>query len=401
MALSDLLREEAFLKAGGKPQGQRDIDKIQQTFQTIGQAGDKLREVAAQSLARKQSELQTQAAQAQVSSLQAKAKPLNQRLATGMPQPLTQDQSTSTLQNDPFGNLPVDEYEAVGKAKEAFGKAQEAVAKETPEQIKAKKTIGNVFPNITDDQIKSNYPSWVNRDTNFDVANDAARLEHSKRTADAAGTNRSEADATKDSNHQDLLEQQARNQILSIRGDASLKNIENQRDAAITAFNRISEVEKKGGVINPIDYVDILGQIYRARTGSAPTNEVLSTAKQETLKGNYGKAYTYFTGDQSPATTPQIMASLKDMARSMGEQTDSMHEAYMKPHMDMPTGLKQDRAKRLVDLGRGMSFAEATAKNAGNNNPNLGGGGPAVGTIDGGYKFAGGDPANPANWVKQ
>lgn len=163
--------------------------------------------------------------------------------------------------------------------------------------------------------------------------------------------------------HQDALEQKARDQLLSVRGDASLKNIETQRDSAITAYNRIDQVEKSGQQLNPIDYVDILGQIYKARTGSAPNEQVLSQARQATVSGNFNKAYTFLTGKQAPATTKDIMSSLKEMALAMGQQADKLHDAYMKSRLDMPQGLNPESAARIQKLGRGMSFAEGIAQN--------------------------------------
>lgn len=176
------------------------------------------------------------------------------------------------------------------------------------------------------------------------------------------------SDRTFDENlqkHQDSLEQKARDQLLSVRGDVSLKNIETQRDAAITAYNRIDQVEKSGQELNPIDYVDILGQIYKARTGSAPNEQVLSQARQATLGGNFNKAYTFLTGKQAPATSKDIMASLKEMSLAMGQQADKLHDAYMKSRLDMPAGLNSESAARIQKLGRGMSFQEGIAQSGG------------------------------------
>lgn len=180
---------------------------------------------------------------------------------------------------------------------------------------------------------------------------------------DVAGINASNRKLTiedKDNQHQDALETQAINRITSIRGDTSLKNAETQRDAAATAYNRIKEISASGNALNPVDYVDILGQIYKARTGAAPTNEVLQTARQATLKGDLGKAYTYLTGNQAPATTQNIMSSLSEMAKSMGSQADKFHDGYMKAHLIKPSGLANERWQNIVNTNRGMSFAEAT-----------------------------------------
>lgn len=165
---------------------------------------------------------------------------------------------------------------------------------------------------------------------------------------------------TKESNQQDKLEQQAKQSITSLRGDKSLARTEEQRDAAVVAYNRIQEIEKQGGQLNPIDYTDILGQIYKARTGAAPTEQVLNEIRQATAKGQFGKAYTYITGQQAPATTQDITKSLKDMASSMGQQADKFHESYMKTHLIKPQGLENSRWQPIYSTGRGQSFQEAT-----------------------------------------
>lgn len=166
----------------------------------------------------------------------------------------------------------------------------------------------------------------------------------------------------KENARQDKLEHDYRQSLESIRGDSSIKRTEEQRDAAITVYNRIKEVKDHGQVLNPIDYVDSLGQIYKARTGSAPSVDVLQQARQSTLKGKYGAAYTLLTGEQAPATTESIMNSLQEMSKSMGDQADKFHSGYMRNRVKPPTGLAHDRVAS-IDAERGMSFAEATGQN--------------------------------------
>ncbi len=114
--------------------------------------------------------------------------------------------------------------------------------------------------------------------------------------------------------------------------------------------------------MNPIDFVDVIGQIYKARTGEAPTAPILDSAKQMTAKGELGKAYTFILGDQAPGTTKDIMNSLKETADSMGNQADTFHEGYMKSHSIQPYGLKDEIWNQIKNTERGLSFKEATAK---------------------------------------
>lgn len=159
---------------------------------------------------------------------------------------------------------------------------------------------------------------------------------------------------------QDKLEQNAKQMVSNLRGDKSLARTEEQRDAAAVAYNRLSEIQKSGKEPNPVDYADILGQIYKARTGTAPGEQIMRDIQQHTAAGSLGKAYTAITGQQAPATTKSITDSLKNMAESMGKQADQFHDGYMKAHLIKPMGLDDERWQPILQTGRGLSFGEAT-----------------------------------------
>jgi hypothetical protein len=163
---------------------------------------------------------------------------------------------------------------------------------------------------------------------------------------------------------QDKLEQNAKQMVSNLRGDKSLARAEEQRDGAIVAYNRLKEIQASGKEPNPVDYVDILGQIYKARTGVAPGEQILKDIRQATAKGSFDKAYTYVTGQQAPATTKDISNSLLNMAQSMGNQADKFHQGYMNAHLIKPHGLDDERWQPILKTERGMSFVEATKQNS-------------------------------------
>lgn len=180
-----------------------------------------------------------------------------------------------------------------------------------------------------------------------------------------AKANRDLSLGLREDQQQDRLEQNAIQHIATMRGDQSLARAEEQRDAAIVAYNRLNEVKQAGKGLNPVDYADVLGQVYKARTGRAPGEQVLKDIHQATAEGKLGKAYTFATGNQAPATSTDIMNSLMDMAHSMGTQADQFHENYMKAHLIKPSHLEESRWKPISETGRGISFADATkTKNA-------------------------------------
>lgn len=188
-----------------------------------------------------------------------------------------------------------------------------------------------------------------------EAALSAGSVPHGTKIVEPTGTNT-------DKKEQDAYWRDAVRGLQSIRGDTAMKDIEAQRTAATTAYNRLKDIEYSGKVPNPIDYIDILGQVYKARTGTAPTQEVLKEAKQNTSTAALGKFWTFATGKQMPGTSKDIAASLKDMVGHMGLQADELHDGYMQVHGHevFNPNMTEENVKKLSKLSRGKSFVDAT-----------------------------------------
>ena len=113
-------------------------------------------------------------------------------------------------------------------------------------------------------------------------------------------------------NHEDTAVNQGIARVAGVRGDASLARSEMQRDAAATAVNRIDEVHAAGQKLTPFDYTDILGQLYKARSGQAPGEQIMKDIRQPTGTASFNKAWTYLTGQQAPGTSDSIAMSLRE-----------------------------------------------------------------------------------------
>jgi hypothetical protein len=170
------------------------------------------------------------------------------------------------------------------------------------------------------------------------------------------------AQGTADRKEQDAYYRDAVRGLQSIRGDQQVKDIETQRNAAISAYNRLKDIEYTGKAPNPVDYVDILGQVYKARTGQAPGEQILKDARQATSASQLGKFWTFASGQQMPGTSKEIAASLKDMVAHMGLQADDLHDGVMQAHGSMVfnPNMSQENVSKLSKVARGKSFAEAT-----------------------------------------
>lgn len=173
-------------------------------------------------------------------------------------------------------------------------------------------------------------------------------------------------------NERDRMWNQAVQTINQIRGDKPLVDSEVMRNGAISAYQAIDNIQKQGRAPNQFEYVDLLGQLWKARTGATLTNEELKAMDPKTLQSQLGPIATYFTGDPKAITTPAATAALKQFVIQSGKTADQIHDNYMQTRgigaaATRMKDLYPEDADRLTKMARGQSFAEATGVNY--NNP--------------------------------
>lgn len=161
-------------------------------------------------------------------------------------------------------------------------------------------------------------------------------------------------------NNQIHMEQNAIQRVVSARGDSSLINIEKQRDAAAQGYNTLTKAEAEGRAPSQAEFYDVLGQLWKSRTGAAPTKDDLSSLKGTTAQSKLNSALQFWTGKPAGANTQDIIGNIKNFIQDTGEQLDRAHDAYMAPHLIKPSGLDDSRWNPIANLGRGLSFKDAT-----------------------------------------
>jgi hypothetical protein len=153
----------------------------------------------------------------------------------------------------------------------------------------------------------------------------------------------------------------AQNAMITVRGDQSIARTEGQRDAAALAYNTIERVKNEGRMPTKLEYYDLLGQMWKARTSASPTDQALKDLDQKTFQGDLGKAYTYFTGKTAGATTQDVLQNLQNFVAESGIQAEKQHEAYMAARQSkVLNGLKPEDQQSLMNVHRGMSFQDQT-----------------------------------------
>lgn len=170
-------------------------------------------------------------------------------------------------------------------------------------------------------------------------------------------------------NERDRMWNQAVQSINSVRGDKSIVQSETMRDGAISAYQAIDKIQKEGRAPNQFEYIDLLGQLWKARTGGTLTNEELKHMDPKTLQSQLGPIATYFTGDPKAITTPQATEALKSFVVKSGQTADYLHDNYMQSRgvnaaASRMQQLYPEDADRLSKMARGASFSD-TVKAAG------------------------------------
>lgn len=160
--------------------------------------------------------------------------------------------------------------------------------------------------------------------------------------------------------HEDTVINQAMQRIASTKGDPSLARTELQRDAAAQGFNTITNAEAQKRALSPLEYYDTLGQVWRAKTGTAPTVESMGAIEGKTLEQKFNNAGTFLFGKPLAANSPEMISNLKNYLQDTGEQLDRSHEAYMATHTIKPPGISDANWAPLASSARGLTFKDAT-----------------------------------------
>lgn len=170
-------------------------------------------------------------------------------------------------------------------------------------------------------------------------------------------------DSDKEQARQDKLENQYNTKLTQVRGDQSLMRTEAQRDAAGLAYDTIAKAQSENRDLSETEYSDVLGQLWKVRTGTSPTNEVLNDLRSKTAKEGLNRVITYASGNPNlvGATTTDTLNNIKQFVVSSGQKADQQWQAYMSPRMVPPTGLDPARAAHVSQTHRGISFADQMA----------------------------------------
>jgi hypothetical protein len=74
--LSDLIQQIAYLEGGGKPEGQRTLDKVNQTFSSLNNISGTINNIVADSIARKKAALDARKTEAEIPKIQQESEQL-------------------------------------------------------------------------------------------------------------------------------------------------------------------------------------------------------------------------------------------------------------------------------------------------------------------------------------
>ncbi len=211
------------------------------------------------------------------------------------------------------------------------------------------------FNEMSDQEIRNKLPL-------VDTMMKARASEDAKKLAlEQLKATKSLALSEKDSQFQDRAINSAMSRIAGVRGDPSLARTENQRDASSSAYTLLQQARNEGRPLTQPEYYDLLGQLWQARTGRAPTAEAMRDLDAKTFQGHLNKVATYFSGKPAGATTQAALDNLQQFVKHTGEFADKQHEAYMVAHLMKPAGVSEEAWAPIKATARGRSFADTVA----------------------------------------
>lgn len=163
-------------------------------------------------------------------------------------------------------------------------------------------------------------------------------------------------------NERDRLWTQAIQSLNQLRGDKPLTDSETMRNGAISAYQAIDNIQKEGRAPNQFEYIDLLGQLWKARTGAVLSNEELKKMDVKTIQSKLGPIATYLTGDPKAVISPEGTQAIKNFAIQSGFTADQLHENYMQTRglNAAASRMVPEDKERLSKMSRGLSFEEAT-----------------------------------------
>ena len=233
-----------------------------------------------------------------------------------------------------------------------------------PTRVPAGETVNNtaqIQGKLTqyDPELGVKYALGMQKDKDTDLYRQQM-LDLRKDQIDANRNQKIQAGEAKQTARQDRLEQNARQLANSIKGDRSLLRTEEQRDASSFVYNTINQIKQEGRLPSETEYVDIIAQLYKARTGAVPTEQVMRDMKSSVASGDISKALRYISGNLAAPTSQAIIDNIQKFAASSGVMADKLHEGYMKSRLVKPSGLDDERWESIAKQTRGLSFQEMT-----------------------------------------
>lgn len=169
-----------------------------------------------------------------------------------------------------------------------------------------------------------------------------------------------QAEADRQSNHIDTVENNAIARISDARKDPVIISLENQRFAASNAYNTIAKAKAEDRLPSSVEYTDTLAQLYKAKTGQAPTLDTMANLKGDTLEAKLNSWAQFASSKPVGANSKEMIDNLQSFIQDTGIQLDRGHDAAMAPHLIKPKGLPADRWEPIFHTARGLSFKDAT-----------------------------------------
>lgn len=273
----------------------------------------------------------------------------------------TNQQNQQTMNNEVFKNKLAEDskikeqaanQEAEGKRIRSEKQAElDSKGKVTPEMA------GSLFSSISPEfgQAAQKYATDFKAKNGRDLTTDETKTG----LLDLVGKMGGDKPSRKDQN---AAFEKAKTAITSSRGDPALGDISKQQTAIGLGYRTLADVRAGKMTLTPAIWTDVMGQLWKGRTGGVPPEQVMKHLEQGNVVEAFRDTLNKLSGyELKQDVQPKVVIdNMLDFLDNSGKDVDERFQGLMASHLVKDDALPDDKYKELVDAVNKRTFTGYT-----------------------------------------
>lgn len=158
--------------------------------------------------------------------------------------------------------------------------------------------------------------------------------------------------------------EKAKTAIMSSRGDPALGDISKQQTAIGMGYRTLVDVRAGKMTLTPAVWTDVMGQLWKGRTGGVPPEQVMKHLEQGNVVEAFRDTLNKLSGyELKQDVQPNVVIdNMLDFLDNSGKDVDERYQGLMASHLVKDDALPDDKYKELVDAVNKRSFVGYTSE---------------------------------------